>query len=140
MPITAEHAGRRYPATEPYLVTAARIAEFAAAIGDVDPAYQAPEQVAPPTFSALVAAQAWGAIFDDPELELELARTMHADQRFEITRPMRPGDQVTAVATLEKIRVRGSAEMITVKVEMTTADGEALGAATSQLIHNREQA
>ena len=140
MPITTEHAGRSYPATEPYLVTAARIAEFAAAIGDDDPAYRGSDPSAPPTFPALVSAQAWGAVFEDPELGLSLARTMHADQRFEITRPMRAGDLVTAVATIDKVRLRGSTEMITVRVQMSTVDGEALGVATSQLIHNREQA
>ena len=34
MPITADHAGRRYPPTPPYEVSAAKIAEFARALGD----------------------------------------------------------------------------------------------------------
>ena len=120
-------------------MTAARIAEFAAAIGDDDPAYRGADPIAPPTFPALVSAQAWAAVFEDPDLELSLARTMHADQRFEITRPMRAGDRVCAAATIEKVRVRGATEMITVQVAMATVDGEPLGVATSQLIHNREQ-
>ncbi|EPH07157.1 hypothetical protein HMPREF1531_00207 [Propionibacterium sp. oral taxon 192 str. F0372] len=138
MPINAEHAGRRYPATKPYLVTSARIAEFAAAIGDDNPAYTGEEPIAPPTFSTLIAAQAWGALFDDPELEISLHRTMHADQRFRITRSLRTGDLVSATATIEKVRIRGNTEMITVDVALTGADGEDLGSAISQLIHNRQ--
>lgn len=145
MPITPEHVGRRYPATEPYRVSRAKIAEFAAALGgreggDPNPAYAGPVPVAPPTFAMVIAARAWQALFDDPELGLALRRTMHADQRFDWVRPLREGDDVVAVLTIEKVRTRGATDMVTVGVEMTTPQGEALCTATSQLIHTREEA
>ena len=37
MAITEAHAGRRYPPTAPYAVSAAKIAEFARALGDDNP-------------------------------------------------------------------------------------------------------
>ena len=49
MAISEAHAGRRYPPTEPYEVSAAKIAEFAAALGDDNPRYCGPELIAPPT-------------------------------------------------------------------------------------------
>lgn len=49
MPITAEHAGRRYPAAPPYEVSRAKIAEFATAIRDDNPAYFSDSPIAPPT-------------------------------------------------------------------------------------------
>ena len=58
MPITAEHVGRRYPAAPPYVVSRAKIAEFAEAVRDDNPAYRGDHPVAPPTFAAVIAAQA----------------------------------------------------------------------------------
>lgn len=140
MSISAEHIGRVYPATKPYRVSRAKIAEFAIALGDANPAYFDDVcPIAPPTFAAVIAAQAWQAIFDDPELGLALQRTIHADQRFDIVRPLREGDDVVAQLTIEKVRTRGNVDMLTVGVELSTVSGEALGSATSQLIHTRQE-
>lgn len=129
-----------YPATKPYRVSRAKIAEFATALGDQNPAYfDAETPIAPPTFAAVIAAQAWGAMFDDPELGLALRRTIHADQRFDITRPLREGDDVVATLTIDKVRNRGNLDMVTVQVGLATVTGEDLGSATSQLIHTREE-
>lgn len=141
MPITADHVGRRYPATKPYRISRAKIAEFATALGDDNPAYFDDEcPIAPPTFAAVIAAQAWGGLFGDPELGLALQRTMHADQRFDIVRPMREGDDVVATLTIERVRNRGNTDMVTIAVALETTQGEALGTATSQLMHTREEA
>ena len=113
----------------------AKIAEFATALGDDNPAYfDADAPIAPPTFAAVIAAQAWGAMFGDPDLGLALRRTIHADQRFDIIRPLREGDDVVATLTIEKVRNRGAMDMVTIAVELATAEGEALGSAASQLI------
>ena len=134
--INPSHVGRTYPATTPYEISAAKVAEFALALKDDNPAYQGADAIAPPTFAAVIAAQAWGPFFDDPELGLELKRTMHADQRFDLTRPLRVGDVVVATLTIEKVRNRGWVPMVTIRVELATTGGEALGAATSTLLHN----
>lgn len=138
MPITAEHVGRRYPAAPPYLVSRAKIAEFADALCDDNPSYGGPDPVAPPTFAAVIAAQAWGALFDDAELELALNRTMHTDQAFTFHRPLRPGDAVVARLTIEKVRNRGTLDMITVLVGLAV-DGETVCEARSTLMHTREE-
>lgn len=135
MPISDAQVGRRYPPTPAYAVGRAKIAEFAAALGDDNPAYRGPEAVAPPTFAAVLAAEAWGALFSDPELGLALHRTMHADQRFAWRRPLRAGDEVTATLTIEKVRTRGPAAFITVSVVLATTDGEEVCTATSTLLH-----
>lgn len=141
MPITEAHVGRRYPATEPYLITAVKISEFARALGDQgNPAYAGPSAVAPPTFAVVLAGAAWEALFADPELELSLRRTVHADQRFTWRRPLRCGDEVQAVLTIEKVRVRGASAFITVAVDIVTVTGEQLCTATSTLVHTQEVA
>jgi acyl dehydratase len=139
MSISDAHVGRSYPATAPYEVSRAKIAEFAAALGDTEnPAYAGEDPIAPPTFAAVLAAAAWDGLFGDPELGLSLARTVHADQRFAWRRPLRAGDLVRATLTIEKVRVRGSAAFIGIAVGLSTVEGEELCVASSTLVHTSE--
>ena len=133
--ISESHLGRTYPPTEPYVVSAAKVAEFAAALGDAtNPAYQGPQAIAPPTFAVVLSSAAWGAMFDDPELQLSLSRTVHTDQRFVWRRPLRVGDEVTARLRIDKLRARGTSAFITIVVELD-AGGERVCDATSTLLH-----
>ncbi len=136
MPISTEHAGRSYPPTPAYQVTAVKIAELAGALGDPSPAYVQPDPVAPPTFAAVVAATAWQQLFDDPELDLALSRIVHADQRFTFTRPLRSGDQVSATLTIDQVRVRGGSEMISSTARLE-AVGELVCTAQATFLHSR---
>lgn len=138
VPISEAHAGRRYPPTPPYEVTAGKIAEFAAALGDDADAYRGEQAVAPPTFAAVLSAAAWQAMFDDPELELALRRVVHGDQRFTYARPLRAGDRVTATLTIDKVRPRGSTELISTSVLVATEAGEAVCTAAATFLHSRE--
>lgn len=135
MPISDVHVGRSYPPTAAYRVDRAKIAEFAAALGDDNPAFFGPDAVAPPTFAVVLAAQAWGNLFADDDLGLELRRTIHADQRFAWQRPLRAGDEVTATLTIDKVRVRGLSAWITLSVALATEAGEPVCTATSTLVH-----
>lgn len=143
MPITPEHVGRSYPPTEPYRISRAKIAEFAAALGgteggDRNPAYAGEHPIAPPTFAMVIGSRAWEALFADQELGLALHRTVHADQRFTWQRPLREGDDVVAQLHIDKVRSRGPVDMVGVSVELRTVEGEPLCTATSQLVHTRE--
>lgn len=136
MPISEDHVGRSYPATAPYQVSRAKIAEFAAALGDTaNPAYAGQDAIAPPTFAVVLSSAAWAAMFADPELGLSLSRTVHVDQRFTWRRPLRSGDEVAATLTIEKVRARGATAIISIAVELATTAGEPLCTATSTLIH-----
>jgi acyl dehydratase len=140
MPISDDHVGRSYPATAPYQVSRAKIAEFASALGDADnPAYSGDAPIAPPTFAVVLAAAAWDAMFADPELELSLSRTVHVDQRFDWQRPLRAGDEVTATLSIAKVRARGPMAILTIAVELATTSGEVLGTATSTLMHTAKE-
>ena len=144
MPITSEHAGRRYPPTRPYRVSAEKIAEFAGALGGVDggdpnPAYRGEHPIAPPTFAAVIASRAWDALFDDPDLGLALRRTIHADQKFLWQRPLRDGDTVLATLTIDSVRTRGQFDWVGVRVDLDTTDGEHVCTATSTLLHTRPE-
>ncbi|OYO18401.1 hypothetical protein CGZ93_15575 [Enemella dayhoffiae] len=141
MPISSEHVGRSYPPSAPYQVTAGKIAEFARALGDDNPAYASTDgrtPIAPPTFAVLLAG--WQAIFDDAELGLSLRRTMHTEQRFSQTRPLRAGDKVVATTRISSVRNRGQVDMITVESALASVSGEELGTVTASLFHTRESA
>ena len=124
MAITEAHAGRSYPPIDPYQVSAAKIAEFATALGDDNPRYRGESPIAPPTFAAVISAPAWDQLFSDPELDLSLARIVHGDQRFTFFRPFRAGDVVIATVTIDKVRVRAGSELISATVDMSGRDGE----------------
>lgn len=138
--ISESHAGRSYPPTEPYEVTGARIAEFAAALGDHNPAYRGDAPIAPPTFAAVIAGRAWEALWTDAELGLQLRRIVHGDQRITHHRPLRAGDRVTATLTIDKVRTRGAVDIISSSVSLDTLDGEPVCTAASTFLHNREDA
>jgi len=136
MPISDAHVGTTYPPTAPYRISRAKIAEFAAALGDGgNPAYAGEAAIAPPTFAVVLSSAAWSAMFDDPELGLSLSRTVHVDQRFTWQRPLRDGDEVTATLTIDKVRSRGATAIITISVALATTTGEALCTAVSTLMH-----
>ena len=137
MAINETDAGRSYPPTAPYEVSAAKIAEFATAIGDAHPAYQGEAAVAPPTFVAVISSAAWGSMFDDQELGLALRRIVHGDQRFDHREPLRAGDVVTAALRIDRVRARGGSEMITASAQITDADGAERGTATATFVHTR---
>ena len=138
MAITEAHAGRNYPPNDPYQVSAAKIAEFAAALGDDNPRYRGEAPIAPPTFAAVISAPAWNRLFNDPELELSLERIVHGDQRFTFFRPFRAGDVVRATVTIDKVRVRTGSELISATVDMSSQDGEQICTADATFYHARQ--
>ncbi len=143
MAISPEHAGRSYPATAAYEVSAAKIGEFARAIGDDNPAYFADEPIAPPTFVAVISALAWEAMFADEELGLALRRIVHGDQRFSYRRPLRAGDRVRATLTIDKVRNRGAADIISSSVLIATVPeqgAEEVCRAEATFFHSHEAA
>jgi acyl dehydratase len=138
--ITEAHAGRRYPPTAPYAVSAAKIAEFARALGDDNPAYAGDTAIAPPTFPAVISGPAWQQMFTDPELDLALASIVHGDQRFDYRDPLRAGDVVSATLTIDKVRVRSGSEIISSSVVISGADGVERVTARATFVHSRAAA
>lgn len=136
MPLSPEHVGRRYPATDPYVVSQAKIREFAHALGEDSEVYRGARPVAPPTFAIVIAAQAWDQMFHDPELGLSLERVVHGDQGFTWQRPLRVGDEVTAVLSISKVRTRGSADWIGSEVAVATTGGEPICQVSATFVHS----
>ncbi|MFG3441061.1 MaoC family dehydratase N-terminal domain-containing protein [Nonomuraea sp. NPDC047897] len=133
MALNRDFVGRTYQAGAPYEVSRVKIREFAAAIGDANPIYRDPEAaraaghpdvVAPPTFPIVFSLQSGGEALMDPDLGLNLAMVVHGEQRFEYTRPVHAGDELVTTATITDIRTAGRNELLTVRSDVSTVDGE----------------
>jgi len=133
MPLDQAFVGRTYPPTAPYLVSREKIAEFAAAVGDANPAYTSveaarelghPDVVAPPTFAVLVSGRAQAQVMFDPALGLDYSKVVHGEQSFAYQRPVVAGDRLVAVVSVEKIRSAAGNDLLTLRSEVTTAQGE----------------
>ena len=143
MALDPELVGRSYPPSAVYEVGRAKIAEFAAALGDQDPAYRDPEAaralghpdvIAPPTFAIVISLGAANVVLDDPEVELDYSRVVHGEQRFTHHRPIRAGDRLVATTTIENVRTVAGNDMLTTRVDLATEDGEPVCTAVSMLV------
>ncbi|MGH3625994.1 MAG: FAS1-like dehydratase domain-containing protein [Sciscionella sp.] len=143
MPLDMSCIGKSYPPQAPYLVSRAKIEEFADAIGDSNPLYRDPaaaraagydDVLAPPTMLTLVNARAIGALAADPELGLDYARMVHGDQSFVHHRALVAGDEIAVTTHIDNIMARAGNDFLTVRAEIATVTGEALCTATAQLV------
>lgn len=143
MPVNPAVQGRTYPPTRPYVVSRAKIGEFAAAVGASDPAHTDPDQarsrgfadvIAPPTFAITIAQQAEGAVMVDPEAQIDFSRLVHGEQSFTHHRPLVAGDEVTAATTVESVRSAGGHSMVTLATAIQTTSGEPVCEARSVLV------
>jgi acyl dehydratase len=135
--------GRSYPPSAVYEVGRAKIAEFAAAIGEPDPVHRDaeaaraaghPDVIAPPTFAIVVSLQAATSVLDDPDVALDYSRVVHGEQRFTHHRPIRAGDRLVATTTIDAVRSVGGNDLLTTRVDLATEDGEPVSTATSMLV------
>ncbi|MEV0583122.1 MaoC family dehydratase N-terminal domain-containing protein [Nonomuraea sp. NPDC050310] len=133
MALNRDFVGREFPPSAPYEVSRVKIREFAAAIGDDNPIYRDreaaqaaghPDVVAPPTFPIVFSLSGGGEALASPDLGLNYAMVVHGEQRFEYTRPIHPGDLLVTTAKITDIRSAGRNELLTIRSEITTVDGE----------------
>jgi acyl dehydratase len=141
--IDASFIGRVYPPTPPYRVSREKIREFALSIGDSDPAYldpavaQAlgyPDVIAPPTFAIVVTMPAGHQVTFDPELGLDYSRVVHGEQLFTHRRPLVAGDDVSVVVHVDSIRAAGGNDILGIRAEVATTDGEPVLTAVTTLV------
>lgn len=132
-------AGRVYP-PQPYEVGREKIREFAEAIGDDSAAYRDPiaarelghdDLVAPPTFAMIPVLRGFDVLLAD--LGINYAQVIHADQRFEHNRPIRAGDRLSTITTLESVRSRAGNDFLGVRCEVATEDGDPVCTALATL-------
>jgi acyl dehydratase len=134
MALNRDFIGRTYESEGTFEVSREVIRRFADAIGDDNPAYTDPEAakalghpdvIAPLTFMITVGMSLPGnSPLFDPDLGLNFGRVVHGEQRFVHHRPARPGDVLSAKTTIEAIRDAGSNELLQMRMDISTTDGE----------------
>jgi acyl dehydratase len=143
MPVDPSFIGRIYPPTEPYEVGREKIREFADAIRDPNPAYRDPDAakalghpdvIAPPTFPIVLSMRAAEQVITDPALGLDYTRVVHGEQRFSYARPVRAGDRLIVVMSVENVRSAAGNDIVTTKGEISTVEGEHIVTAFSTLV------
>ncbi|MEE4541887.1 MaoC family dehydratase N-terminal domain-containing protein [Streptomyces sp. V4-01] len=143
MALDQSFVGRSYPPTEPYEVGREKIREFAEAIGDDNPVYRDADAakgfghadvIAPPTFAFSITYKAAAVVVTDPELGLDYGRVVHGDQKFAYTRPVRAGDRLTVVSTIEAIKSMAGNEILDIRGEVHDESGEHVVTAWTKLV------
>lgn len=123
--------GKRY-APQTYEVGREKIREFAAAIGDDNPAYRDldaaralghADLVAPPTFGVVVTRGPQISAIDDPELGLDFSRVVHGDQKFLFTRPIVAGEVLYTTAYVHSARSMAGNDILTIRSDVEDASG-----------------
>ena len=144
MAINRAFIGRTYPTEGVYEVGREKIREFATAIGDLNPAYfdieaakalGHPDVIAPPTFlTTLNFRFAGSSPMVDPDFGMNYALVVHGEMRFSFHRPLRAGDRIVAVNHVDDIRDAGKNELVEMRTEVTTDDGEAVATLRSTIV------
>ncbi|MBB5918320.1 acyl dehydratase [Nocardia transvalensis] len=128
MSVNTEAEGRVYPPAEPYLVSRAKIAEFAAAVGASDAVHTDvgvarargyADVVAPPTFAVAVAQRGWAIVMADEDTGIDYSRLVHGAEKLVHHRPLVAGDEVVARTRLARAAAVGNRSMVTLVTELT---------------------
>lgn len=135
--------GRAYPPTASYLVGREKVREFARAVFATSPinfdleaarAAGHADIVAPPTFPIVVQEGALTQLLDDTDAGIDFGRVVHGDQRFQYSRPIVAGDELTAQLTVTEVKTLGGNSMVTAATEISDASGQHVVTATSTLV------
>ncbi len=143
MPLDQSFVGRTFPPTEPYEVGREKIREFADAIGDPNPVYRDraaaqalgyPDVIAPPTFAIVITLQAGAQVSRHPDLGLDYSKVVHGEQSFSYLRPIRAGDLLQVVSTVDSIRAVAGNDILVTRFEVSTVEGEQVLTASATLV------
>jgi hypothetical protein len=132
-----EMVGFEYPASNPLQVTVADIQNFCAAIGDRVPEF-GPKVSAPPTFAISLIMQAMTHAMNDPKLNLNYARVVHADQKFEHARAIVASDVLTIKLTVADIKIRMGNDFVTFVANIFDAKANLVCTSSSLLVARAE--
>jgi acyl dehydratase len=142
MALNVDLVGKNYP-PQTYEVGREKVREFAAAIGDDNPAYfdvavarslGHPDLVAPPTFAVVVTRGPQVSVIGDPGLGLDFSRVVHGDQKFEFSRPIVAGDVLTTTASVGAAHTRAGNDFLTIRSHVVDASGASVVTVSATLV------
>jgi acyl dehydratase len=148
MSIDESLVGRTYPATETYTVGRESIRDFALAVKATHPAHTDveaaralgyPDVVAPPTYAIIAAQRAESRLVLDKSAGVDFSRVVHAEQKFQLERPIVAGDELSVELVVDSVRTMGAGAMLTTQAIITDAEGQRVGVTTSSLLVRAEE-
>lgn len=130
--LRAELAGKTYGLRE-FEVTADGIRRYARATNEDNPVFNSELPVAPPAFPFVVATPALTEVMLDPDLGVDMAMLVHAEQDHRYFAPIRAGDRLRVETVLEEVDLAPAGHTFTVFVSMTNQDDDLAAEARSKL-------
>lgn len=140
--VDLSRVGAVFTATPPYVLSRAKIAEFADAVGagsalhrDPEAARAAgyPDVVAPATFAVVIAQRAEAEYVADPASGIDFSRVVHANEGFSFTRPLVAGDVLTTSVHVDDLTERAGITMVSTRTEIADDGGAPVATVTSTL-------
>ncbi|MEY4444597.1 MAG: hypothetical protein RL301_676 [Actinomycetota bacterium] len=125
--INPDSIGRSFAASEAVTISQSQIDAFAAAIGESD------TSIAPPTFAIRISLEQSQNFLTSSEVGVKWDRIVHGDQKFEIKKPLKAGDQVMCTSVIENYKQMAGNEFITARSDLAVS-GELAVSAWSTLV------
>jgi hypothetical protein len=88
----------------------------------------------PPTLATAAEFAILPTIVDDPELDLDFTRVVHASQEYDYRRPLRVGETLMVRSRVASIREKGGHGFLTLETELVGDDGATAVVARSTLL------
>jgi acyl dehydratase len=141
--VNPELVGRVFEKTNPYLVGREKVREFSRAVFSSNPVTLSVEAardagyadlVAPPTFAIVVQELTLGQLLAEEDAGIELTHVVHGEQRFDYSRPIVAGDELTAQLNVTSIKTLGGNAMVVAESVVTDSEGEHVVTAVSTLV------
>lgn len=135
--------GRTWPLPQTYVVGREKVREFARAVGDFSPACHDPaaarelgypDVVAPATFPVVITGPELERLLADPEIGVPIHQVLHGEQRFEYSRPIIAGDELTVVSRLVGVRSLAGNDFVTIAADLTDPSGSHVATATAVIV------
>lgn len=142
MPLNQSLKGKEYQRLA-FRVERDRVLQFADAIEEDNPVFRDEAaaraegheaQLAPPTFATVMQIMASAQIVLDSELGLNYMLVVHGEQEYEWRRPVRIGDELSAVPRISDIYARGPNEFLVIEADIKDAAGETVVVARTTLL------
>ncbi len=132
MALNQAFLNRSYPSKETFKVTSEQINQFAKAIGETN-SYIA-QGYASPTFLISIQMGAMQVALFDPELGLDWNKVVHGEQSFEYKKPVKAGDELSFISTIEDIKTKVGNDFITVRSDVKDSNNQDVATLRATLI------
>jgi len=145
MAIDPKFIGKTYPAYT-YEVGKEKIKEYAKAIKNYDPHYLDDDFarkskygaiIAPPTFAVVFGAYLIEPVFNDKDLNMNMAMVVHGEQDLEFLEVVKAGDFITTTAKIVDIKNKEKLDVVSVEINSKNQHGRVVSRGTYTFVERK---